>query len=232
MAFMGDAISHAALLGVSLGILMQFQNDAVVLLVCVIMAFVISYLQNKYTHADSVLSILAHGSLALGLVLMAINTADQRVDLRAVLMGDILSVNASDLIFTAALCVLLVSALLLFWKRMLMNTIDESLAQVEGYSPFFTRFLLLSIVGLTVGFGIKIVGTLMMSGLLIIPAVAARRISSSPEAMAIYATVIGLVSCLTGLYLSFQIDLPLGPLIICSALLCYILLSIVGKKAA
>lgn len=230
MAYMGDAISHAALLGVSIGILLRVHNDITVVFVCLVMALVISYLQNKYTHVDSVLGILAHGSLAAGLVLMSVNTSDQRVDLRAVLMGDILAVNAYDLVSTALFCIVLISALTFFWKRMLMSTIDESLAQVEGYNPFITRFLLLSIVGITVGFGIKIVGTLMVSGLLIIPAAAARRISSSPEAMAIYATIIGLISCVSGLFLSYKIDLPLGPLIISTCLFLYILLSIFARR--
>ncbi len=217
MAYFGDTLAHSALLGVALGFLLGVNPLVGVVGVCVALALALVGLQGRRTLAsDTVLGILSHSSLSLGLVAIAF-LETLRVDLVAYLFGDILSVTHADLAWIYAGGGGALGGLLLLWRRLLAVTVNEDLARVEGMPVEALRLAFMLLIALVIAAAMKIVGILLITSLLIIPAAAARRFSRTPEAMAALASVFGIAAVLGGLFSSLNWDLPGGPSIVVAA---------------
>ncbi|UKJ73908.1 zinc ABC transporter permease subunit ZnuB [Azospirillum brasilense] len=217
MAYFGDTLAHSALLGVALGFLLGVNPLIGVVGVCVALALALVGLQRRRALAtDTVLGILSHSSLSLGLVAIAF-LETLRVDLVAYLFGDILSVTTGDLGWIYAGGAAALGGLLLLWRRLLAVTVDEDLARVEGMPVEALRLAFMLLIALVIAAAMKIVGILLITSLLIIPAAAARRFSRTPEAMAALASVFGIAAVLGGLLSSLNWDLPGGPSIVVAA---------------
>ncbi|MBK3802593.1 zinc ABC transporter permease subunit ZnuB [Azospirillum brasilense] len=217
MAYFGDTLAHSALLGVALGFLLGVNPLIGVVGVCVALALALVGLQRRRALAsDTVLGILSHSSLSLGLVAIAF-LETLRVDLVAYLFGDILSVTTADLAWIYAGGAAALGGLLLLWRRLLAVTVDEDLARVEGMPVEALRLAFMLLIALVIAAAMKIVGILLITSLLIIPAAAARRFSRTPEAMAALASVFGIAAVLGGLLSSLNWDLPGGPSIVVAA---------------
>jgi zinc transport system permease protein len=165
------------------------------------------------------LGILSHSALAAGLVVISL-LPDVRIDLMSLLFGDLLSVTTDDLwvIYGAAALVLVLLAAL--WKPLINITVDPELAAVEGTNVALVRTALMLITALVIAIAMKIVGVLLITALLIIPAATARRVSHTPERMAMAASAIAMVTVVMGLALSWTTDAPAGPsVVLCAALL-------------
>jgi len=231
MAYFGDALSHAALLGVALGLLTGIGVNPGILIICIIMAGLIAWLQTHTTLAtDTSLGILSHTALALGLATLTL-IGGMRLDLMAYLFGDILASDWQDVIWIYAGGATALIIFIYLWRDLLNITVHEGLAQVDGVAVARTRFLFMLLVALTVANAFKIVGALLVTALLIIPAAAARPLSRSPIAMAAIATGFGIASVLLGLTTSYYWDLPSGPAIVLAAFLFFVAtLSIRGKN--
>lgn len=217
MAYFGDTLAHSALLGVALGFLLGVNPLIGVVGVCVALALALVGLQRRRALAtDTVLGILSHSSLSLGLVAIAF-LETLRVDLVAYLFGDILSVTRADLAWIYAGGAVALGGLLLLWRRLLAVTVNEDLARVEGMPVEALRLAFMLLIALVIAAAMKIVGILLITSLLIIPAAAARRFSRTPETMAALASVFGIVAVLGGLFSSLSWDLPGGPSIVVAA---------------
>lgn len=220
MAYFGDTLAHSALLGVALGLLFDINLNLAVIVLCVGLALVLVTLQKKHFIAtDTLLGILAHSSLSLGLV--AVSFLDNiRIDLMAYLFGDLLAISMADLYWIYAGGALVLLLLIVFWKPLLAMTVNEELAKVEGYPVEAIRLLLMLLVALVIAVAMKIVGVLLITSLMIIPAATARRLANSPVQMATMASIIGCVSVCGGLWASYQWDTPAGPsVVVCAAFL-------------
>lgn len=216
MAYFGDATAHAAILGVALSFASGLPLYAGTLIVALGMAAAVSALAGRGHAMDTALGVLAHSALAFGLVAVSF-LPNVRVDLSAYLFGDILAVSRADLawVWGGALAVL---ALLAWrWQGLLTATVNEELAQAEGVDPRRERLALTLALALVVAVSIKIVGALLIAALLIVPAAAARGLSRSPEAMAVLAVVLSVLSVLAGLQMSLRLDTPAGPSIVAAA---------------
>ena len=214
MAYFGEALAHGVLLGVALGYAVDVAPTAAVLAVCVMIGACLTLLERQRLVAvDALLGVLAYSALAAGLV---VNSFIERirVDLMGYLFGDILSVNSVDiwLIFGTAAAVTITLALQ--WRNLLAITVNQELAAAEGINVVRARLLLVVLLAAVVSVGMKIVGVLLVVALVIIPAAAARPTVSTPEAMAVVATAIGLASVAAGMFISFEWDLPAGPSIV------------------
>lgn len=162
---------------------------------------------------DTLLGIIAHTSLSLGLVSISL-VDDLRVDLMGYLFGDLLSVSSTDLGWITLGCGLVTLTLIKMWRPLLAITVNEELARVDGYNVDRLRLVLMLMVGLVIAIAMKFVGALIITSLMIIPAATARRFSTSPEKMAILASVIGVLSVLGGISLSWFEDTPAGPSVV------------------
>lgn len=223
MAYFGDALAHSALLGVALGLLIGTDANIAIIAVCIAVALLIVALQRqRYLSSDTVLGILAHGTLSLGLVVVAVQDSVQ-VDLFALLFGDVLAMTVADLYWIYGGGLVALSLLLWLWRPLLAVTVHEDLARVEGVNVAMVQIGFMVVIALVIAVAIKIVGVLLLTSLLVIPAAAARRVSSTPEMMAVLAAVIGIVSVIGGLTGSMQWDTPAGPSVVLAAVALFLL---------
>lgn len=220
MAYFGDTLAHSALLGVSIGVLLDINLSITVAAIPLLMALGLVYLEQRgILSLDTLLGILSHSALATGLVLISL-LPDVRVDLMSLLFGDLLSVTINDLWVIYGVASSVVLMLLLLWKPLINITVHADLAEVEGIKVSAVRTALMLITALVIAIAMKIVGVLLITALLIIPAATARRISNTPEQMAIIASIIAMLTVVMGLGMSWYVDTPAGPsVVVCGALL-------------
>lgn len=222
MAYFGDTMAHSALLGVALSFLFDINLTLGVFLVAAAVSILLLLLQRRNAlSTDALLGILSHSALAIGLVMVAFMTW-VRVDLMAFLFGDILAVSVTDiaLIYGGGLAILLVLAAL--WRPLLAGTVNAELAEAEGLRPELSRVVLMLLLASVIAIAIKLVGVLLITSLLIIPAATARRLSSTPEQMALVAAGLGALAVAGGLFGSLRFDTPSGPSIVVAALLLFL----------
>lgn len=230
MAYFGDTLAHSALIGVALGLFLEVNVVLTIVLTCVLIAALLVTLENHNSlSTDTLLGVISHGSLALGLVCVSLYSS-QRVNLFAYLFGDLLTVSLPEVIGISAVSLAMLVLLGALWRPFLMMTVDQDLAQVEGKNITLLRLVLMMMVALVIALAMKVVGVMLITALLIIPAAASRRLSSSPEAMAIIAAVIGVVSVLAGLSASYWFDLPAGPAVVLAALAIFLLCLPINKR--
>ncbi|ATG41680.1 iron chelate uptake ABC transporter family permease subunit [Phaeobacter piscinae] len=216
MAYFGDATAHASILGIALALSFDTSIFVGVLAMALIMATVVSTLSGRGYAVDTLLGVLAHSSLAFGLVAVSF-LQGVRLDLMAYLFGDILAVNANDLMVIWGGAVLVVGLLWWRWSALLTATLNPDLAHAAGIDPRREQLVLTLALAVVVAVAIKVVGVLLIAALLIIPAATARPFAATPERMTIIAAVTGAVSALGGLQLAFMFDTPTGPTIVCLA---------------
>ena len=224
MAYFGATLSHAALLGVTMSWVMQWHPQIGILIVGALVVVILLALQRqRLLGLDTLLGILAHASLALGLILVSLQDGLQ-IDLMAYLMGDILTVSVHDLLWIGVGVAIILSWLAWNWDALVISSIDSDLATIGGTRVGLQEFGLLMMLSLMVAISIQIVGLLLIVSLLIIPAASARLLARSPQQMAVIASLIGGLSVTGGLAASGQWDLPAGPAIVLVASGCFLAL--------
>lgn len=217
MAYFGDTLAHSGLLGVALGVVLQVNPQLSVAAACVLIAIVLVLLQRqRVLAADTLLGILAHTSLSLGLVTLAF-LETVRIDLTSYLFGDILAISPDDLYWIWGGAGLALAALGWLWRPLLAATVHEELAQVEGVPVFAVRLAFMLLIAIVIAVAMKVVGILLITSLLIIPAATARRFVRSPESMALLAGGLGCIAVGTGLWASLRWDTPAGPSVVVAA---------------
>lgn len=244
MAYFGAAIAHSALLGVALslllgGFLVSLSVDAasvsyklglslvedpwpVVLIMSLLLALGLLALQRRHLLAsDTLLGIVAHGSLAIGLLIVAM-MATLRIDIMSYLFGDILSIDNTDVMVMATLSVAVIVLIINQWRPLLSSTVNTDLAAVEGVNTHRTELIFVLMLACVVALGMRVVGVLLIISMLIIPPATARRLVSTPQQMAIMASVIGVVDVWLGLAIAWFADLPAGPAIVAISTLLFI----------
>jgi len=217
LAYFGDTLAHSALLGVVLGYLLHANLTLGVLIVCQLLALLLFLLQRQRTlTGDTLLGILSHAALSLGLVLLAL-AESLRVDLLSYLFGDILAISDGDLgwIYGGGGLALLLLARI--WRPLLAVTVHEDLARVEGIPVARINWSFMALMALAVALLMKVVGLLLVTAMFIIPAAAARRFATTPEGMALGASGCGIIAVAAGLTASYRFDTPAGPAIVLCA---------------
>jgi zinc transport system permease protein len=223
MAYFGDTLSHSALLGVALGFLLGVNLNLAVVVLCLLLSLLLVALQQQRRLAgDTLLGIMAHSALSLGLVALTF-LETVRVDLMGYLFGDILSVTQGDLAWIYGGGAVVLAATIALWRPLLSITVHEDLAQVDGVNVPATRLLFMLLVALVIAVAMKVVGILLITSLLILPAAAARRFARTPEAMAALAALAGALAVVGGVGASLRWDLPTGPAIVLTASLLFAL---------
>jgi len=229
MAFFGAALAHSALLGVALGALLTVDLNLAAALVCLAFAIALVLLQRQpVLSTDTVLGILAHVALALGLVVLSFMEW-LRVDLMAYLFGDVLAITGRDLIWVYAGGAVALLVLVRLWPALLSVTLHEELARAEGVDADRVQLGFMLVMALAVAIGMKIVGILLIVSLLVIPAAAARQLARTPEHMALLAALIGALAVVAGIGGSVQWDTPAGPSIVLAAALLFVLAMVAGR---
>ena len=223
LAYFGDTLSHSALLGVAIALLLELNITFTVFIISVGVALLLLLLQRQARlSSDALLGLLAHATLAVGLVVLAFMSW-VRVDLMGFLFGDILAINKADIITIWCGGFAVLTALALIWKPLFAATVNYEIAVAEGLKPDRANFFFMVLMAAVIAISMKIVGVLLITALLIIPAATARRFATTPETMALIASIIGSVCVWLGLEASLHWDTPAGPSIVVAALLGFIL---------
>ena len=229
LAYFGDTLAHSGLLGVTIGFILNIDLSLSVFVISGIIAFFLLVLQKKTKLAgDSLLGLLAHSSLAIGLVFIAI-LSSIRFDLMGLLLGDILSVSINDILIIWFGGGLLLLVLFFIWKSLFAATISYDLAKAEGMSPELSNYIFTILLAGIIAISIKMIGVLLITGLLLIPPAMSRNFSNSPKQMIIFSIIGGVISVIIGLFCSLQLNTPSGPSIIVASLLLFII-SLFFKK--
>ena len=229
LAYFGDTLAHSGLLGVTIGFILNIDLSFSVFVISGIIAFFLLVLQKKTKLAgDSLLGLLAHSSLAIGLVFIAI-LSSIRFDLMGLLLGDILSVSINDILIIWFGGSLLLLVLFFIWKSLFAATISYDLAKAEGMSPELSNYIFTILLAGIIAISIKMIGVLLITGLLLIPPAMSRNFSNSPKQMIIFSIIGGVISVIIGLFCSLQLNTPSGPSIIVASLLLFII-SLFFKK--
>ena len=229
MAYFGDATAHAALLGVALALATALPVVAGVALAALAMALAVSLASGRSHAADTILGVASHAALAAGLVALSFMPG-VRVDLLGYLFGDILAVTRGDLAVIFAGAAAIVALLAWRWQGLLLATLNEDLAAAAGVDPRRERLILTLALALLVAVALKVVGVLLVTAMLIVPAAAARSFARTPEAMAAGAVAVGIAAAVAGLAGAWQFDTPAGPSIVVAAVLALVLLNAVARR--
>ena len=225
MAYFGDTLAHSALLGTAMAIMLELDPLLGVLVVGLLLSVILVMFQRKSDiSSDTLLGIMSHGALAAGLVMLSLmQNQGMRIDLMAYLFGDILAVSWNDLIWMSVGASLVLLVLNKLWRSLLSIAVHEELARSEGVAVERVRLLFMLMVAVVVAMAMKVIGILLITALLIIPAATARRFSHSPESMMINAVLLGVMAVVLGLMASMQWDSPVGPSIVVIATVSFFL---------
>ncbi|AFP85377.1 ABC-type Mn2+/Zn2+ transport system, permease component [secondary endosymbiont of Heteropsylla cubana] len=220
MSYFGDALAHASLLGLAFSFLLNMNPFYGVIIVTLFLAFGLVWLEQFPQFAmDTLLGILAHASLSLGLVMVSL-MRELRVDLMAYLFGDLLAITLHDIKILGVGVAVVLILITWKWRSLLSVSIHPELAHVDGIRLSRIKLLLTLVTALTIGLSMQFVGALIITSLLIIPAAAARRCARTPEQMVLFATLISGLSVTGGLAFSAICDTPAGPsVVLCSSLM-------------
>ena len=223
LSYFGDTLAHSALLGVTMAYTLDLNIAISVFLISSVIALILIQLQKKTNlPGDALLGLLAHSSLAVGLVVIGFLTFI-RFDIMGLLFGDILAVTTDDLLIIWTGGVLILLVLKLIWKPLFASTVNYELAEAEGLNPDRAKAIFTILMAAVIAISIKMVGLLLITGMLIIPAAMARNISDSPQKMVIFSIIGGLLSVVLGLYSSLEFNTSSGPSIIAASLVLFIL---------
>ena len=214
MAYYGETVAQAGLIGVALGLAFSLNLTASVLMVTLAISLLLVVLsRQQVVPFDSLLGLLAHAALAIGVIAASL-VRGQQIDLMAFLFGDIFAITIGDLrwiMFGGAAALV---ALAFVWRPLLSLSVHEDLAAAEGLPTERLKLVFVLILALVVAIAIKIVGALLTIAFLIMPAAAARPLSETPEQMALFAAIFGMLSVVLGLFVSVAFDTPGGPSIV------------------
>lgn len=214
MAFFGETVAQAGLIGVALALAFNLDMTASVLAVSMAVGGLLVLLsRQRVVPVDTLLSLLAHGSLALGVLVTAL-VKGRSIDLMGYLFGDIFSVTREDLAWLTGIGLVVIATLTRYWQPLLSMAVHEELAAAEGVNRERVRAIFVLLLALVIAIAMKMIGILLTVAFLIIPAAAARPISSTPEQMVVRAGLIAVGGVIAGLGLSFTLDTPGGASIV------------------
>lgn len=221
LSFFGDALSHAILPGVVLTFLLDLPLALGALFAGLTAAFVIGLIsQRGAIQEDTAIGIVFAGAFALGVAMLS-TASSYAVDLTHILFGDVLGVSQGDLVFMLVVGGAILLLVLAFYKELLVLTFDPTLAVVLRLPATFLRYLLLTLIALTVIVSLQTVGIALMLAMLVTPAAAAQLLTRRLPAMMAVGAAIGVFSNVTGLYLSYYLNIAAGPTMVLVATLIF-----------
>ncbi|MES2307929.1 MAG: metal ABC transporter permease [Verrucomicrobiota bacterium] len=227
MSFFSDAISHASLTGIAIGFFLQdywgFPKDLfwIVLVFNAALSMVMAYFfQRTPLSPDTIIAFSFTGSVALGV--MVISRLGKYRLLDGLLFGDIYSNGPIDIVYQVILTVLVIGFIAWNMKGLSLMVLDSDLAKSQGYRLEGLNYAFSLLIAATVAVAIKMLGTLLLSALIVIPPAAGKMIARSFKQMLLISSAIGFLGSLLGVVISYQMDTPTGPTIVLVQLFCLI----------
>lgn len=229
-SLLSETLAHVSLVGVSVGLLIGISPLWMAVVASLIASWLIEYLRSVHgLYSDSILAIFLSGSLALAIVIVSIS-GSFNASLFSYLFGSILAVNNEDLVIMGIAGSLSMALLILFFKELYFIAFDEEVARVSGIRVTLLNFMLVSIIAVIIALSIRVVGTLLIGALMIIPPVAAIRFGMGFFHTTLLSVLIALICVVTGLSLSFFFSLPSGAAIVLCLLAVFVMALVINKK--
>ncbi len=229
-SLIGETLAHSALLGVAIGLVAEYNPLWSAVVFALISAWLVEYLRSAFSiYSDAILAILLSGSLALAIILVSLGGAFNN-SLFSYLFGSILSVSSEDIVVISIFGAISLVILLLFSKEFYFIAYDEEIAKTSGVKVNLLNFLLVSIVAVIIALSIRVVGSLLISALMIIPTIAALQFRVGFLKTVLFSLVIALSSVISGMTLSFYFSLPSGATIVMCVLCIFILSLVINKR--
>lgn len=226
LSFFSDALGHAALLGISIGLLMGINPSVVLLPFAVLFALGVTYLlERTRLWTDALLNIIYSSSLAIAIIILSF-VGEYKGGLNNLLFGDILAVRELDLVFSSLLLIVCVVLVGLTLRTQMLVTLHEPLAIARGVSVSAHRTAFIVLLSLVVGISIKAIGVLLVSAFIVIPACAARLLSRNFTNYVLLSAGLGAFSAVGGMVLSAAFNLPSGPTIVAVQLAIFLIATV------
>jgi zinc transport system permease protein len=225
-----ETLAHSALVGVALGILLGTAPLLIAVFTALLSAWLIEYLRSFHNlYSDSILAIFLSASLAIAIIIVSL-AGEFNSSLFSYLFGSILSVTTEDLIMLALFGIISLSVLLGFFKEFYFIAFDEEVAQTSGIKVKLLNFLFITIVAIIIALSIRIVGTLLIGALMVIPTISALQFKRGFLETMIIALIISVISVIIGITLSYHFSLPSGATIVLTILLFFITSLVTNRK--
>ncbi len=214
MSFLGSGLSHSALGGIGMGILLGIDPMTAAIPFTILAALLIILLKNRTNlEIDTSIGILFSASVAAGIILISIK-AGYTSDAYSYLFGSILAISSSDVVASLILTSGILLVILLIWKELAYSTFDRELAVSDGINVIRQDYILACLLAIAIVISIKLVGIVLISAFLVLPPATARIFSRTFSQMLVLSVCYAITTCVTGLFLSFILDLPSGATII------------------
>ncbi len=210
MGFMADAMAHATLPIIAVGVFLGFSISELGVPASILIAFFLGYIiKNSNVGEDTAIGIIFSSFFALGFILISI--LNVTINLEDLLFGQILAVSRFDVFIVTAMCITVVSLIIIFFKQLLFYSFDPIGAEVKGLNTNFLNYLFLVILSVAIVASLQTVGIILVLSMLLIPAAASKQITNTFVSSIYVSILFGVFSSVSGLFLSYFFNLPSGP---------------------
>ncbi len=229
-SMISETLAHSALVGVAVGLVAGYNPLWIAVIVAILSAWLIEYLRGNFSlYSDAVLSIMLSGSLAVAVIIVSLGGAFNN-SLFSYLFGSILSVSEEDVITIFIFGTLSLGVLLLYTKELYFIAYDEEVAKVSGIKVKFLNFLLVTVVAIIIALSIRVVGSLLIGALMVIPTISALQFKLNFFKTSLLSLLFAILSVICGMTFSYYLSLPSGATIVLSVLIIFILSLVVNRK--
>ena len=236
-SFIGDGLSHVAFGAVAVASVLDIANDMTVVLPVTVLCAILLLKGGSYAKVkgDAAIAMLSVSSLAVGYLIMNIFSASANLtgDVCSTLFGStaILTLTMSDVILSAVISVAVITVFIIFYNRIFAVTFDEDFSRTCGINAERYNLLISVIIAVIVVLAMKLVGSLLISALIVFPALSAMRVFKSFLKVTVCSAVISVACALIGIIVSILANTPTGATIVAADILCYALFALAGKRA-
>ncbi|MDR0362755.1 MAG: metal ABC transporter permease [Planctomycetota bacterium] len=228
-SLIGHGLADVGFASLTTGLALGFSPILFSAPVVIAASFAIMLVSQRYgASGDVAIGVSSTGALALG-VIVAARTKGFNVDVYNYMFGSVLAMSRADMYLTLALALVVILLFLLFYNRLFLIAYDETFARASGINLAFYQFLVSFLTALTVVVGMRMMGTLLISSLIIFPGVAARRLAAGFRGMVALAAVVSATCFIIGMIVSFVLDWPVGASVVAANVACFLAVTVYGK---
>ena len=227
-SMIGDGLSHVGFAALAAAAAIGLAPLKVAIPVCIVAAFLILRLsENSKLKGDSAVAILCSGSLAIGVMIISLSSG-MNMDVSNYMFGSILSISEEDALITRILSIIVIVVFLIFYNRIFAVTFDESFAKATGTKASIYNMVLAVLTAITVVIGMRMMGALLISSLIIFPSLSAMRVCKRYNTVMITSVFVSIICFLIGIMVSYNYSTPTGASIVCVNLVCFGLFALAG----
>ena len=227
-SMIGDGLSHVGFGAMAISLAFNEAPLVFAIPIVIVAAFLLLRVsENSKIKGDAAIGLISSSSLAIGMIVNALSNGTN-IDLNSYMFGSILAIEKSEMVLCVVLGIVIIGVFIFFYNPIFAITFDENFAKATGLKVEVYKTVLSILTALTIVIGMRIMGTLLISSLIIFPALSAMRITKRFKRVMIISVIISLVCFFAGLVASYLIEIPTGASIVVSNLIMFIIMSFIG----